>query len=259
MEQRLCMSLCMMFFWLFCGVRAVAAEADQALQVIQDDLNAGRLDQPLRHNAMHRIEAFRSQWPYDYRVLPLAYQWGESMWAQAQNRLAQQDYKQTRQILERIWLLVPLTPGLDALQQQLDRLSPAVAATALPAVAVQPILMPDYVAMDDQIHRQFRNPDEDNSPPLARLSLPVDAVSDRDVDIEERLKPLCRLAIDQGASAIIHAEDRVDYYWLTVRLTLCIRRLDRGFRLRHSFRQADGSPIISLHPARDLGSSITRR
>lgn len=256
MEQRLWVSVCVMFFWLLCCTRALASDADLALRIIQDDLQAERLDHPVRRNAMHRIDTFRSRWPYDYRVLPLAYQWGERMLVRAQQHLEQQDYPQAHQVLERVWHLVPLTRGLEEMQQRLDQIAPVV-ATAAPASPTEPVLMADYVAMDEQIHRQFRDPDEDNSPPLARLELSSEVITERDAEVEERLKPLCQLAIDQAASAIIHAEDRVDYHWLTVRLTLCIRRLDRDFRLRHSFRQADGAPVISLHPARVVGASVT--
>merc|ERR1711879_387158 len=200
---------------------------------------------------MARIDHFRQTWPYDYRILPLAYQWGDKMKSTVQQQLLDQAYPDARKKLDRIWALVPLTPELDALQQQLDQQSPPVALDTQPArPADLPLLIPDYVGVDDSIHRQFRDKHEDNSPALAQLELDGDAVAERNTDIESRLIPLCQAAVKHGASAIIHAEDRVDYHWLTVRLTLCIRRLDRSFRLRHSYRQADGVPVISLHPPR---------
>ena len=53
---------------------------------------------------------------------------------------------------------------------------------------------------------------------------------------------------------MVHTLDKADYRWLTVRLTLCLRRLDKSFRLRHSYQEvaADSGPFVTLHPTREV-------
>ena len=223
--------------------------ADEMLALITADLKANRFDSPGMTSAMYRIDQFRQQWPYDFRVVPLAYQWAEASRRQAEVRLEQGDHQAARQIAEQLWALVPLTPGLEDLQQQLDLKAPAQDMPA-DALLASDVLIPDYVQVDAGVHRQFRNLEDDNSPALASLELDAEMVDDRNSDIEDVLRPICEAAVAREASAIVHAEDRVDYRWLMVRLTLCVRRVDREFRLRHSFRQIDGSPAITLHPPR---------
>ena len=72
-------------------------------------------------------------------------------------------------------------------------------------------------------------------------------------DIRPALVPICQEILDNEASVVLHTQSKADYRWLTVRLTLCVRRLDKGYRLRHSYQQADsGQPSISLHPGRNV-------
>ncbi len=72
-------------------------------------------------------------------------------------------------------------------------------------------------------------------------------------DIRPALVPICQEILDNEASVVLHTMSKADYRWLTVRLTLCVRRLDKGYRLRHSYQQAQGDqPSISLHPGRNV-------
>lgn len=71
-------------------------------------------------------------------------------------------------------------------------------------------------------------------------------------EIRTALEPICQEIINNDASVVLRTQTTSDYRWLTVRLTLCVRRLDKGFRLRHSHQQvADTTPSISLHPGRE--------
>jgi colicin import membrane protein len=72
-------------------------------------------------------------------------------------------------------------------------------------------------------------------------------------DIRTTLVPICQEILDNQASVVLHTMSKADYRWLTVRLTLCVRRLDKGYRLRHSYQQAtNDQPSISLHPGRSV-------
>jgi colicin import membrane protein len=72
-------------------------------------------------------------------------------------------------------------------------------------------------------------------------------------DIRPTLVPICQEILDNEASVVLHTMSKADYRWLTVRLTLCVRRLDKGYRLRHSYQQATSDqPSISLHPGRSV-------
>jgi colicin import membrane protein len=72
-------------------------------------------------------------------------------------------------------------------------------------------------------------------------------------DIRTALVPICQEILDNQASVVLHTMSKADYRWLTVRLTLCVRRLDKGYRLRHSYQQAtNDQPSISLHPGRSV-------
>lgn len=94
---------------------------------------------------------------------------------------------------------------------------------------------------------------EETSPAIASYPLPQEMISNRDRSgIKQKLMPICQAILDNEASIVLHAESKSDYRWLAVRLTLCTRRLDSEFRLRHSFQEETGSePFISLHPGRN--------
>jgi len=93
---------------------------------------------------------------------------------------------------------------------------------------------------------------KENRKALASYPVDGDRIASRDRSIKTDLVPICQAIIDNNASVVLHATSKADYRWLTVRLTLCTRKLENGFRLRHSFQQvADGKePFISLHPER---------
>jgi colicin import membrane protein len=88
---------------------------------------------------------------------------------------------------------------------------------------------------------------------IADFNLDQNLIDNRETSsIRSALGPICKEIIDNEASVVLNTRNKQDYRWLTVRLTLCVRRLDKGFRLRHSHRVvADAQPSISLHPGRN--------
>jgi colicin import membrane protein len=95
---------------------------------------------------------------------------------------------------------------------------------------------------------------EETSKAIADFNLDQELIDGRETrEIRSALKPICQEIIDNEASVVLHTRTTQDYRWLTVRLTLCVRRIDKNFRLRHSHQQvADQSPSISLHPGRSM-------
>jgi hypothetical protein len=236
----------------------LAADAGQQLQAIGLDLQQGRLSLPVGRNAMEKIDAFRQQFPADNRIVPLAYQWSASMLAAAEQAFHSADYSSAAILLEQIQALVPLTPGLDELQRRFDHDPLSHIPTEPTAAGVDNSRMPmlDTVVVDDfrpfpeRIHDELRDPDEQRLVSLADFALDEEKVAARDNSIRVELAPVCQQVIDNNASVQILTEDRVDYGWLTVRLTLCVRRIDPNFRLRHGYLQHDGAPLVRLVPAR---------
>jgi len=90
--------------------------------------------------------------------------------------------------------------------------------------------------------------------PITEFAIEQGLIDERERDdIRTALEPICQEIIDNQASVVLHTRTLQDYRWLTVRLTLCVRRIDKSFRLRHSFEQtADAEPAISLHPGRSM-------
>lgn len=250
--------LLLSLFSLMPFLSCLAADAGQQLQAIVLDLQQGRLSLPVGRNAMEKIDAYREQFPTDNRIVPLAYQWSASMLVAAEQAFHSADYRATAILLEQIQALVPLTPGLDALQRRFDkdpRSQIPAAATAAGAANSQ-IPMPDMVIVDDyrpfseRIHDELRDPDAQPLVSLGDFALDEEKVATRDKSIRFELAPVCQRVIDNNASVQVLTEDRVDYGWLTVRLTLCVRRIDPNFRLRHGYLQHDGAPLVRLVPAR---------
>ncbi len=99
----------------------------------------------------------------------------------------------------------------------------------------------------------LKNAKED-SKPIAQFSLDQGIIDERSSsDIRKALEPVCKEVLDNEASVVLHTRTPQDYRWLTVRLTLCVRRIDREFRLRHSNQiVSNGSPKITLHPGRSM-------
>lgn len=96
------------------------------------------------------------------------------------------------------------------------------------------------------------NEAEETSKPIADFNLNQELIESRETgEIRTALEPICQEIVNNDASVVLHTQSAQDYRWLTVRLTLCVRRIDRGFRLRHSHQVADAKPSISLHPGRD--------
>ena len=96
---------------------------------------------------------------------------------------------------------------------------------------------------------------------IADFSLDQELIDGRETrEIRTALTPICQEILDNEASVVLHTRTLQDYRWLTVRLTLCVRRIDKGFRLRHSHKQiADGEPSVSLHPGRSMSLLKQRR
>lgn len=334
-------------------VSAATPAPDDLLAGIRADIDALRLSSPAGNNALEKIDAFRGQSPFDFRVVPLTYQWGEAYVALADKALAAREYDKARQYLDKVWLVASLTPGLEAAQDKLDQVyqgAPAVAArmeeekapdqaelkrqrqlaeaaeqekaraeaehrrkqeeakrqaaaekqqaeqerlrrqeeerrrraeaekaqqaaaakrlaeaektAAKPAVkvaAVKPVTT-KVVAVspaantgpDPDIAARWEEASEDSAS-LATYPVSSELLSNRDRDIVESLQPVCQAILDNDASVVVHTQDKADYRWLTVRLTLCLRRLDKTFRLRHSYAEiTDDAPFVSLHPSRQV-------
>lgn len=90
--------------------------------------------------------------------------------------------------------------------------------------------------------------------PIAEFALDQALIDGRERgEIRDELEPICQEILDNQASVVLNTRTLQDYRWLTVRLTLCVRRLDKSFRLRHSFNQVpEADPSISLHPGRSM-------
>lgn len=104
-----------------------------------------------------------------------------------------------------------------------------------------------------QLAAKAINEAEETSKPIAGFDLDQELIDGRETrEIRTALEPICQEIINNDASVVLRTQTTSDYRWLTVRLTLCVRRLDKGFRLRHSHQQvADTTPSISLHPGRE--------
>ena len=101
---------------------AAGQDLDKLLSSIKADIAAQRLASPAGNNALERMTAFRDQAPYDYRIIPLAYQWGEAYVSLARKAIDSKEYDKAQAHLDRVWLVAALTPGLEEVQQQLDKL-----------------------------------------------------------------------------------------------------------------------------------------
>lgn len=376
---------------------ANSEDLDGLLSKIEADISAQRLAKPAGNNALERIDAFRAEAPFDFRITPLIYKLGESYVALANKAMDDNYFKKAQGFLDIAWREAGLTPGLEAAQERNDKLSggkysqiavatgPTAAelkeqkALALAAAAEKKRLDADSrakaiaeksaiaaatkkAAADKKIReerdRQRQLADKkqqssvnkntsiakaavsttsaaeksrlasiaakkaekakldaaankkaekarlaaiaakkaekarlaakkaeksrlaaiakkkadqakvakkatpkststqsitskESSSAIATYPLSQSQISDRDRKISKDLVPMCQAIIDNDASIILHTESKSDYRWLTVRLTLCTRRIDRSFRLRHSFSSNNSAePFITLHPSR---------
>lgn len=318
-------------FAAFYAQFAVAAkqDLDQLLTGIKADIDATRLSSPAGNNALEKIDSYREQAPYDFRVVPLVYDWGKAYVALANNAIAAQDYNKAAGYLDKVWAVASLTPGLEEAQERLDRLHKSSKAAAsqkekarrkqLAEAAAQERARAEAArkkriaeekkqaelakkkAAEEKARRQAeerqrradaakataKTPEkktrtrptsapvqddesskkvialwdkaEEDSEPIATFPVDSEQIRQRDRSIAADLQPICQAIVDNDASVVVHTENKSDYRWLTVRLTLCLRQTDSGFRLRHSFQEGlvDGQPTINLHPAREV--SILRQ
>ncbi|WP_430461647.1 hypothetical protein ACQUQU_02370 [Thalassolituus sp. LLYu03] len=350
--------------------QAATQDLDKLLSSIKDDIAAQRLSSPAGNNALERIDAFRAQAPFDFRVVPLTYKWGEAYVAMAEKAIGGKEYEKAQQYLDKVWLVAALTPGLEEAQAKLDsqwkgapvaaaapvdakadaerqkklaeaaekekakveaerkrkaeedkrlaaeekkkadqerarkqeeerlrraeaekaekaaaekrladaqkaadkeradaaskKAAPAKVVAAAPVaapVASKPREEPKVVAVKaktDAGTSQLWTEAKEDSAPIASYPVSSELLTERNRDIVDSLEPVCKAILDNDASVVVHTQDKADYRWLTVRLTLCMRRLDKSFRLRHSYEAvADGAPFVTLHPAREV--SLVRK
>ena len=344
---------------------AATQDLDQLLSTIEADIKAQRLAKPAGNNALERIDIFRAQAPFDFRITPLIFKFGESYVSLANKAMAKKQYNQAQGYLDIAWQVAALTPGLEAAQEKNDKLSngkasskevvskgpsatelkeqKALAAAALAErkridaerrnkanadkqakaaaakkaaadkklkqaaerkrrLANEKLQKQQAQAKKDQnkkddLQKQLAAAEAEKarlqslakqkaktttvktqattekvkvvattqldketpigsgtetSEAIATYPLPQDKISNRDRGISQDLVPICKAIIDNNASIVLHADSKGDYRWLTVRLTLCTRRLDPSFRLRHSFdSETTSEPFMTLHPARN--------
>ena len=340
---------------------ATPEQLDQLLQQIKNDISAKRLSSPEGNNALEKITEFRSEAPFDYRVVPLAYDWGEAYVSLSAQAREKGQLSKAQGYLDKVWKVAALTPGLEDEQRALDQAmaksgvdTRAVAAKekadaeeqarqrelaaaaekekerlrieaekqrkiaaaeaaekrrreaaekarraelerqrraeqerqrqlAAAAAAKQkqssssPVLNSpidlDDIALDPvapapkprpaapraaaktptaQSTRLWAQAKEE-SDAIAEYTVPPEALQSKDRAIAEKMGDICQKMVDEDASVVVHSAGKSDYRWLAVRLTLCARRIDRGYRLRHSYQPvAEGEPVIvALHPPRD--------
>ncbi|MBE0482693.1 MAG: hypothetical protein IBX52_04245 [Bacterioplanes sp.] len=341
------MKLAVFFSALLLSVSSVATanDLDQLMQGIRADIQAQRLGNPPGNNALEKIQAYRAQAPFDFRIVPLVYEWGEAYVALAEKALADGDVARAQTFLDRVWPVAALTPGLEALQARVD-----VEAAKAPVVAKAPSgptaeerarqqraaaeAAKERARLDAerqqrlaearkqaeeeqrQTEAQRRRQQEEErlrriaqqeaeaqrqaeaarvaqqasqqapkavvapvsasnvvtassatastivvdwdevretSEPIASYPISFVKLNNRDRGLTDDMINICRAIIDEDASVVIHTPDANDYRWLTVRLTLCLRRLDDSFRLRHSHQASNsGEAFLTLHPARSV-------
>jgi colicin import membrane protein len=326
------------------NAHAATENLDELLSKIEADINAQRLAEPAGSNALEGIDTFRSQAPFDFRISPLIFKFGESYVALANKAMAKKKYSQAQDYLDIAWRVSALAPGLEAAQEKNDKLSDGKArakklvaqgpsaselkaqkALAASAIAerkridkerkkklradkaekaaadkrarqeterkrhladakLQKLKQQQAQATKDQNQKSdlqnqlaaaeaeqarlqsltqekttpIRIAQEtpigngvETSSPIASYPLSQDKITDRDRGIRQDLVDICKAIINEDASIVLHAYNKSDYRWLTVRLTLCTRRLDPSFLLRHSFdNKTTNKPFIALHPPR---------
>ena len=355
------------------NVQAATQDLDQLLSKIEADISNQRLAKPAGNNALEGIQAFRAQAPFDFRITPLIFKFGESYVSLANKAIDNEDFSEAQNYLDMAWKVAALTPGLEDAQERNDTLSKGKASSpkvvsqgpsaadlkkqkaladaaaaerkridaerirkqkadkAAKAAAVKQAAADKKAKQAAERQRRIDNEKlqkqrelaaqkaakkeqelakelasaetekarllalaaqkeakakseraaklaqakpvvraerkstpiqvggvspigqgEETSEAIATFPLANDMIANRDRSISDSLVASCQAIIDNEASVVIHAETKSDYRWLTVRLTLCTRRLDSSFRLRHSYAENGSSePFISLHPGRN--------
>lgn len=99
---------------------------------------------------------------------------------------------------------------------------------------------------------------KETSEALASFGLDQDLIDNRSRKMKKELKPICQEIVDNNYSVVFHTKSVQDYRWLLLRMKLCMRKIDKSVRLRHSnMVDADNSPFVTLHPGRS--SSLLRQ
>lgn len=136
-----------------------------------------------------------------------------------------------------------------------ETVSAPVKPVAAPSVAIAPpVAAPVVAAVTSKAATALWDEAEESSKPIASYPIAAEQIRQRDRGIAETLQPICQAIVDNDASVVVHTENKSDYRWLTVRLTLCLRQTDSSFRLRHSYQEGlvEGKPVINLHPSREV-------
>ncbi|MCY0964257.1 hypothetical protein [Parathalassolituus penaei] len=238
--------------------QACANDAEQQLNEIQSDLDRGRLSLPTGRNAMEKIDLYRQRWPADLRIVPFAYRWSAGQLAAAEHAYLYADYGRLQQLLEQLWWLTPEAPGLEAFQSRVDQ-DPRVAwpaVTDTPEQTVKALALDAYQPLAARISNVDPKAADRNVEILATQELDAERLQQRDKTLEETLQPFCKALIEHQADVRIETASRDDYSWLTVRLTLCARRFDPNFRVRHHYVQQTGTPRLQLYIPRPQAGSI---
>ena len=117
------------------SVMASTQDSDKLLSSIKADIAAQRLAAPAGNNALERIQTFRNQAPYDFRVVPLVYEWGDAYIKLANKAIDAKEYAKAQSYLDQVWFAAALTPGLEEVQTKLDKLYKAPAGARTVAAA----------------------------------------------------------------------------------------------------------------------------
>lgn len=335
--------------------QAATENLDELLTSIRADIQNQRLSSPAGNNALERITSFREQAPFDFRVVPLTYEWGEAYVALANKAIDAGQVGKAQGYLDKVWYVAALTPGLEEAQAKVDaaaksgkKVAKAPKKAAGPSkeeLARQKKLAEDLAKEKARLEAERKRKQElakkealaekkrmqaekkrkeeaerqrriaaakaekeaaqraktaaaaaaagsavvakaapaptpkvapkkataaelgaattlwqsakEDSASIASYPVSADMVANRDRKISAELQPVCQAILDNDASVVVHTADKADYRWLTVRLTLCLRRLDKSFRLRHSYLASQDTPSVSLHPSR--GVSLVRK
>lgn len=305
---------------IFATSSSWAASPDALLKGIKSDIAAKRLNTPAGNNALEKIKALREQAPDDFRVVPLAYEWGKANVALAKGAMKKKQFAKAQQYLNAVWSVAYLTPGLEATQDALTKqaknsrnlntksekeaaaelerqramvaqaakekariakeqqekvrlakakakkeqqrkalaakksqqkkASKQVTSNSVPStqrVAKAPVknVRPQNTDRIDQLWKQA----VEKRSPVGSYPVSDDKLAGRDRSILVDLQTACQDIVAKKASIVVEAADKSDYRWLIVRLTLCTRNLDKSFRLRHSYAEAD-EPKLTLYPPR---------
>lgn len=133
MKKYLIAPLVIITLMLTFTAQAATQSLEQLLSGIKADIAAKRLSSPAGNNALEKIEQYRQQAPFDFRITPVVYEWGSAYVALAKDAVAQKQYAKAQGYLDIVWPVAALTPGLEDTQAAIDKAGGAQAQTAKPA------------------------------------------------------------------------------------------------------------------------------